>query len=180
MPSGGGRYQEQGLPGMVDHRAGKRMHRTAGPMGRGRGDEPGPSARRPTGRRGPRYSCFRRTRQILAGSGGEPAAKIRRGGPFTACSAGCRAGRHTTMTSSVESISMISPRASCGQLTERPVLGDWTATRGPGRAGRVLACGDPSEQPVERRPGRHRDRIRPYWLARIFPGPPQVEAGCPR
>ena len=50
---------------------------------------------------------------------------------------------------------------------------------GPGRAGRVQARGDPLEQPVERGPGRHRDRGRPVPFCQDLPGPPQVEAGRP-
>jgi hypothetical protein len=84
------RYQKQGLLGMADHRAGKRMP----PHGRADADvvaairqaiseatdEPTRTA----------VFVFRRTRQILAGPAGRRRGSCRPSGPFTACSTGCR------------------------------------------------------------------------------------------
>ena len=83
------RYQEQGLLGMIDGRAGKQMH----PHGRA-GDAVVAAMRQAISEATDESTrtavfVFRRTRQILAEAGGGR-RRCRRGGRFTVCSAGWR------------------------------------------------------------------------------------------
>ena len=80
------RYQEQGLAGMVDHRARRRM------PPHGRADAAVVAAMRQAIGEAAEDSTrtaafvFRRTREILAEDDGDGTGSCRRSGPFTACS----------------------------------------------------------------------------------------------
>jgi hypothetical protein len=108
------RYQEQGLLGMVDHRAGKRMP----PHGRADAavvaamkqaiseatDEPTRTA----------VFAFRRTRQILAESGGAPAMPSRR--TLYRLFGRLQAGRHTTGSARTRRSLAARPEGPFGQV----------------------------------------------------------------
>jgi hypothetical protein len=90
------RYQEQGLAGMVDHRAGRRMppHGRAGAaVVAAMRQAISEAADEPT-----RTAAFalRRTRQILAGAGGDEAGKLPSERTLYRLLARLEAGRHTT------------------------------------------------------------------------------------
>ena len=109
------RYQEQGLLGMVDHRAGKRMppHGRAdaavvAAMSKAINEATGESTRTAV-------FVFRRTRQILAESGGEPAAMPSRRTLYRLFGR-LQAGRHTTGSARTRRSLAARPQGPFGQL----------------------------------------------------------------
>jgi hypothetical protein len=110
------RYQEQGLLGMVDHRAGRRM------PSHGRADAAVVAAMRqaiseaadePT-----RTAAFvfRRTRQILAGQGGEAAVKLPSERTLYRLFGRLEAGRHTTGSARTRRSLAARPEGPFGQV----------------------------------------------------------------
>jgi hypothetical protein len=108
------RYQEQGLLGMVDHRAGKQMppHGRAdtavvAAMSQAISEATDESTRTAV-------FVFRRTRQILAGSGGAPAMPSRR--TLYRLFARLQAGRHTTGSAKTRRSLAARPEGPFGQV----------------------------------------------------------------
>jgi hypothetical protein len=111
------RYQEQGLLGMVDHRADKRMP----PHGRADGDVV--SAMRQAISEAADESTrtavfvFRRTRQILAGPGGEATGKLPSERTLYRLFDRLQAGRHTTGSARTRRSLAARPQGPFGQVT---------------------------------------------------------------
>jgi hypothetical protein len=110
------RYQEQGLPGMVDHRAGKRM------PPHGRADAAVVAAMRQAIGEATEDSTrtavfvFRRTRQILAEPGGDVAAKMPSERSLYRLFARLQAGRHTTGSARTRRSLAARPEGPFGQV----------------------------------------------------------------
>ncbi|HEY5985071.1 MAG TPA: integrase [Streptosporangiaceae bacterium] len=111
------RYQEQGLLGMVDHRAGKRMppHGRAeagvvAAMRQAISEAAGESARTAV-------FVFRRTRQILAGPGGEATGKLPSERTLYRLFGRLQAGRHTTGSARTRRSLAARPEGPFGQVT---------------------------------------------------------------
>jgi hypothetical protein len=110
------RYQEQGLLGMVDHRAGKQMPPD------GRADAAVVAAMRQAIGEATEESTrtavfvFRRTRQILAGPGGDAAAKMPSERTLYRLFARLQAGRHTTGSAKTRRSLAARPEGPFGQV----------------------------------------------------------------
>ncbi|HEY1378744.1 MAG TPA: Mu transposase C-terminal domain-containing protein [Gemmataceae bacterium] len=110
------RYQEQGLIGMIDHRAGKRMppHGRAdaavvAAMRQAIGEAAGDSTRTAV-------FVLRRTRQILAGSGGEPDGGMPSRSTLYRLFSRLQDGRHTTGSASTRRSLAGRPEGPFGQV----------------------------------------------------------------
>jgi hypothetical protein len=110
------RYQEQGLLGMVDHRAGKRMppHGRVGAavvtaMSQAISEATDESSRTAV-------FVFRRTRQILTESGGEPAAAMPSRRTLYRLFGRLQAGRHTTGSARTRRSLAARPQRPFGQV----------------------------------------------------------------
>ena len=110
------RYQEQGLPGMVDHRAGKQM------PPHGRADAAVVAAMRQAIGEATVESTrtavfvFRRTRQILTGSDGDAAATMPSERTLYRLFARLQAGRHTTGSAKTRRSLAARPEGPFGQV----------------------------------------------------------------
>jgi hypothetical protein len=110
------RYQEQGLIGMIDHRAGKRM------SPHGRADAAVVAAMRQAiseaAGDSTRTAVFvlRRTRQILAGSGGEPDGRMPSRSTLYRLFSRLQDGRHTTGSASTRRSLAGRPEGPFGQV----------------------------------------------------------------
>ena len=110
------RYQEQGLVGMVDHRAGKRMPphgrvdaAVVAAMSQAISEAAGESTRTAV-------FVFRRTRQILAGPGGEAVARMPSRRTLYRLFGRLQAGRHTTGSAKTRRSLAARPDGPFGQV----------------------------------------------------------------